>query len=175
MVIKLKNSQAGFSLMEVMIAVTIFAVFITAFVTAQSGNVGNSVQMNESVILLRLCENKINEAILNPPKFTNLTDKEVETKNFTTEGYKQYKYTIEYKKVEFPDFNSITGQTEEDTNRQGNDALVKKTLFKKLKENIEKIIWQVRVEVVNTETLEKYELTSWVDNTNAQLDTNFGI
>lgn len=175
MVIKLKNSQDGFSLMEVMIAVSIFAAFITAFVTAQTGNVVNSVQMNETVILLRLCENKINEAILNPPKFTNLTDKEVETKNFTTEGYKNYKYTIEYKKVEFPDFNAITGQTEEDTNRQGNDALVKKTLFKKLKENIEKIIWQVRVEVENTETSEKYELTSWVDNTNAQLDTNFGI
>jgi type II secretion system protein I len=175
MVSKLKNSQDGFTLMEVMIAVSIFAAFITAFVTAQTGNVGNSVQMNETVILLRLCENKINEAILDPPKFTNLTDKEVETKNFTTEGYKKYKYTIEYKKVEFPDFNDITGQSEEDTNRQGNDALVKKTLFKKLKENIEKIIWQVRVEVENTETLEKYELTSWVDNTNAQLDTNFGI
>jgi len=172
---RLKLNNAGFTLIEVMVAVTIFGVFITAFVVSQGGNINNSVQMQETLTLLRLCENKINEAIIDPPKFTNLTDKEVITKNFTTEGYKKYKYSIEYKKVEFPDFEQLLGQTEEDTNRQGNDALVKKTLFKKLKENIEKIIWQVRVTVENTDTKEKYELTSWVENTKATIDTNFGI
>lgn len=172
---RLIKSHSGFSLIEVMIAVTIFGVFITAFITSQTGNISNSIQMKESIVLLRLCENKMNEAILDPPKFTNLTAKQKTTKSFTTEGYKHYKYTIEYKNVEFPEFSQLTGQTEDEARAQGNDALIKKTLFKKLKENIEKIIWQVRVEVENTETSEKYELTSWVENTNAELDTNFGI
>lgn len=175
MVNKLTFNSKGFTLIEVMIAVTLFGAFITAFVVSQGGNINNSIQMQESVTLLRLCETKLNEIILDPPKFTNVTDKEVISKNFTTEGYKKYKYTIEFKKMEFPDLNSILGQTEDENRQQGNDALIRKTLFKKLKENIEKIIWQVRVTVTNTETTESYDLTSWIENTKAQVDSNFSI
>lgn len=172
---KLNFNNKGFTLIEVMIAVTLFGTFITAFVVSQGGNINNSIQMQSSLTLLRLCESKMNEVILNPPKFTNLTDKEVISKNFEIEGYKEYKYTIEYKKVEFPEFESLLGQTEDETRQQGNDALVKKTLFKKLKENIEKILWQAKVTVENTTNGEKYDLSTWIENSNAQIDSNFGI
>ncbi|MCT4641986.1 MAG: type II secretion system GspH family protein [Bacteriovoracaceae bacterium] len=172
---RINLSQGGFTLIEVMIALTIFGVFTTAFVVSQANNVNNSIEMQKNVTLLSLCQNKMNEAILDPPKFTNLTDKEVTSKNFTQEGYKHFKYKIEYKKLELPDFSGLTGQDDESAANSGNDNLVRKAIFKKLKDNIEKILWQVKVTVENTQTKEFFELTSWVTNDKAQLDTNFGI
>ena len=48
-------------------------------------------------------------------------------------------------------------------------------VFEKLKKNMEKILWQVKVTTTNTETDYKYELTSWITNSEAKLDTNFGF
>jgi hypothetical protein len=68
------------------------------------------------------------------------------------------------------------GQSEEDNpNEDSRNDAIKKMVFKKLKLNIERILWQVKVTITNTETDYGYELTSWITNTEAQLDTNFGF
>ena len=175
------SNQNGFTLVEVMIALTLFALFITVFLMSQGSNISMSTQMSEDIMLHNLAERKINEAILDPPNFTNATENDVEEKNFEEEGFKKYRYKIEYKKLEIPDMNQLMGKTEDEANedyanpnRQQTDAITK-MVFDKLKKNIEKMLWQIRVTVTNTETNYSYELTTWVTNEKAQMDTNFGF
>jgi prepilin-type N-terminal cleavage/methylation domain-containing protein len=170
------SNQKGFTLVEVMIALTIFAVFISTFLMSQGTNISNSILMMEDITLHNLAESKMNEIILNPPVFTNGLENSNKSKNFKDEGYKKYKYTIEYKKLEIPDLSQLMGQSEEDNpNEESRNGAIKKMVFKKLKLNIERILWQVKVTITNTETDYGYELTSWITNTEAQLDTNFGF
>lgn len=171
----LKNSQ-GFSLVEVIIAMTVFALFISTFLMSQGTNITNSTQMAEDITLHTLAESKINEVILNPPTFTNATENDKESKNFEEEGYKKFKYTIEYKKLEIPNLNELMGEQEEDNpESESKNNAVKKMVFEKLKKNMEQMLWQVKVTVTNTENNYSYELTSWVNNTEAKIDTNFGF
>ena len=65
---KLINDKKGFTLMEVMIAISIFAVFATVFVTGQGYNLLDSSKLKDEMLMKDLCENKINEIITNPPE-----------------------------------------------------------------------------------------------------------
>jgi len=82
------TNQKGFSLLEVMIAVTLFAFFVTAYLTSQGYNVEDSRLSEEQLILQQLAERKISELILNPPKFSNATANMVETKTFEETEFK---------------------------------------------------------------------------------------
>ena len=171
------DNQDGFTLVEVMIALTLFAVFTTVFIMSQASNQSNSSLMAEDIKLHNLAEMKINEILLDPPKFTNSTDNIKDTKAFTIEGYKNYKYTIEYQKLEIPNLSQLTGKEEGEDNPNGDSRnnAIQKMVFEKLKENIEKMVWQVKVTVENSETKYAYELTSWIENKEAKIDTNFGF
>ena len=174
--INLLNNQSGFTLVEVMIALTLFAVFTTVFIMSQATNQNNSSVMSEDIKLHNLAEMKINEILLDPPEFTNATDNTKESKAFDIEGYKIYKYTIEYKKLEIPNLNELSGKEEDDDpSGESRNNAIQKMVFQKLKENMEKILWQVKVTVENTETQYAYELTSWISNPEAKIDTNFGF
>lgn len=169
--------QTGFTLLEVLMAMTIFSFFIMAFMLSQGFNITSSTRMAEDVRMHNLCERMINESILNPPKFTNATENDVVSKNFSEEGIKHYKYTIKYKKMEVPDFATLIGKTEEQATEEvsSNEDALKKLVYDKLKKNVEQIIWQLQVTITNTETDYKYSLSSWVINPEAKMDTNFAF
>ena len=170
------QKQKGFTLVEVMIAMTIFALFITAFLMSQGANISSSMNMAEDLVMASLAERKINEALLDKPVFTNATENDVESKRFEEEGFKKYKYTIEYKKLEFPNFQQLMGtQGEEEAAQNDKDTALKKMVFDKLKKNVEEILWQVRVTITNTETDYKYSVATWLTNDKAKIDTNFGF
>ena len=168
------DNAKGFTLVEVMIAMTIFALFTTAFLMSQGANIDDSSMMHEDLILHSLAKRKINEVLLDKPKFTNATENDVKSKAFEEDEYKKYKWTVEYKKLKFPNFQQLIGATEEETQQDRNQA-VKKMVFDKLKKNVELMLWQVQVTVVNTETDYAYTMSSWITNDEAQLDVNFGF
>lgn len=178
---KFLSNQKGFTLVEVMIALTLFALFVTAFIMSQGSNITMSTQMSEDLIMSSLAERKMNEVLIDPPEFTNATENDVETKNFEEEGYKKYKYTIEFKKLEIPDLSQLMGQANSDEEAEENNGpdnrndSIRKMVFQKLKLNIERILWQVKVTITNSETDYKHEVTSWITNDKAKLDTNFGF
>ena len=87
-------------------------------------------------------------------------------------GYKQFKYKVEIKKNEFPNFSQLTGTSEED---QQESSALQKLIFEKLKKNMEILVWQVKVTVTNTDTNYSYELNSWIENTGGKIDTNFNF
>ncbi len=183
--------QKGFSLIEVLIAITLFAFFVTAFLTAQGFNVSDSALSEEQLILQQLCERKINELYLDPPKFQNLTVGGLkETKKFEEKDLSNYEYTLEIKKLTVPDFAQLFGQKDA-VAEEGKDAYegdylnqnggqqrnagLEKMVFEELRKNIEKIVWQARVTVTNKETKYTYSLSTWLTNYNEQIQLNIGF
>jgi len=45
-----------------------------------------------------------------------------------------------------------------------------------MKKNVEEMLWQVKVTIIDTRVENSsYELNSWINKANAQIDTNFGF
>lgn len=189
MVSKIKNQQ-GFSLLEVMIAITLFAFFITAYLTGQGYNIEDSRLSEEQLILQQLAERKINELVLDPPKFSNATADFKETKTFEEADFKNYEYTMEIKKLTIPDFAQLFAQKgaaseeaqdanegdyfAEGTKGQRNAAL-EKMVFEELKKNIERVLWQARVTITNKETKYNFTLSTFLTNHNEKIQLNIGF
>ncbi len=156
----------GFTLIEVMIALAIFATFVVAFMTSQGMNIASSGLMREDILLRDLTEQKINEIIENPPDLRENLLLAPETKSF--EDYPEYEYKIEYQKFLIPDLSKIRGNTEEGS-EQSEMAVLQSRLFNTVKDNIEKMVWQVRVTVRNKETDYSFDLATWLYNKEAQV------
>lgn len=157
----------GFSLFEVMIAFTLFAVFAIAFVTGQRHNVETSVNLREELILQRLAKEKIDEIFLNPPQFQeSLTMMPVE-KNF--EGsFQNYKYKIEYKRLKIPNLSMLQPKNEDEDNADEGQSAIEKKIYDEIQKYVEEAIWQVTVTVTNKQTKFFYTLSSWLSNINAK-------
>jgi prepilin-type N-terminal cleavage/methylation domain-containing protein len=181
------QKNQGFSLLEVMIALTMFAVFISAFLVSQGYNISDSAISEEQLKLHMLCEQKVNEIMINPPKFTNAMIDLKETKTFEEKEYANYSWTIEWKKLKVPDFGKIFAANakegaagednkyyNEDNNAQRNQSL-ETMVFDKLKENIERVIWQLRLTVTNKETNYSYTLSRWVTNHDEPIQLNLAL
>ncbi len=183
--------EKGFSLLEVMIALTLFSIFIASYLVSQGYNVSDSALNEEQLMLQQLCELKLNELYMNPPKFINITSELKETKKFEESEFSNYEYTLEIKKITLPDFGQMFGQKgnageeaeqENEDNDYFNDANkgnrksnVEKMVFDTLKKNIEKIIWQARITVTNKETKYSYALSTYLTNYNEQIQLQIGF
>ncbi|MFW5887505.1 MAG: type II secretion system protein [Bacteriovoracia bacterium] len=168
-----KIAQAGFTLMEVMIALSIFAFFITAFMVGFGSNLSDSTMMDEENMLRQLCEEKIAQLELDPPDFVEGLTLTADTGNFSEEGYPDYEYIIKYKRLKIPDLNAIQGKEEDAPQEENAKGQLESMVFQKMRENIEKIIWQAEVTVKNKNTDFNYTLTTWLTNHDAQVKLNF--
>ena len=164
----LKKSN-GFTLIEVMIAISIFSIFAAVFVTGQGYNLLDSSKLKEDIILKDLCENKINDIIVNPPELRDALTLTKETKDI--EGYPEYQTIVEFKKFFVPDMNKISGNTGEDgkEKEESPQAQMEKRIFSVFKENMEKMIWQVEVTVKNKTNDSSFHLSTWIYNQNADV------
>lgn len=164
----LKN-QSGFTLMEVMIAIAIFTIFATVFITGQGYNLLDSSKLKEEMVMKDLAENKINDIIVNPPELRDSLTLAPETKE--VEGNTDYQVTVEYKKFFVPDMAKITGEEEADgkEKEESQQAQLEKRIFKVFKDNMEKMIWQVEVTIKSKNSDSKFKLSTWLYNQNADV------
>lgn len=181
------ETSQGFSLLEVMIALTMFSIFISAYLVSQGYNVSDSSLSEEQLKLHMLCEKQMQEIMINPPKFTNALIDLKETKNFEDSALKDYSWTIEWKKLKVPDFGKIfaanvtEGAAGEDNKYYDSDTSaarnksVENLVFEKLKENIERAVWQVRLTVTNKETKYSYTLARWITNYDEPIQLNLSF
>lgn len=167
-------SQNGFTLIEVMIALAIFSFFLTSAIFAISFNTSSSILMQEDLNLHNLAELKMNEVLLSRKEFTNATENDVDSGNFEIEGLENYKYEVRITPTKFPDLAQILGNQLEGEEDNTSDP-IQKILFDKLKKNIEEMIWQVSVKVTNKDNNYSYELRSWTNKINPQIDINFAF
>ncbi len=154
--------QKGFTLIEIMIAMTIFAVFISVFMTSQGSNLADSTLLREEIFLRQLAEERINEIVANPPDLKDSLTLSKETKTF--EKYPAYEFDVEWKKFKLPDLSKLQGKEEgdEDNDQMAEASGIEKTLFNKVKENMEKLLWQVEVTVRNKETRYFLQASTWI-------------
>lgn len=170
----LLRTQKGFTLIEIFIAFSLFAIFAAVFLETQSQNVYDSMQMGQELILKSLCEGKINEVIIDPPEFTNSLDGKKDTKAFDIKGYENYQYTLEFKKFNTPDLTSLMGgeNKEEMSDEEKKQVALLKTVFESIQKEIEKVFWQVRVTVENKDDGRMFELSTWFVNPNQKIELN---
>lgn len=170
-----KQTEKGFTLLEVMIAMTIFATFIATFVAIQGNNLKDSSMLREEETLQRLCLNKLNEILLLPPVLKESLTLSPETKTF--EENSNYQYTVTYQRFELPDLNQLkgTGDTEnnqEERQENTNDALEKK-VYDQVKKIVKEALWQVEVTVENKDTKYNFSLSTWIRNSAAKVEINY--
>ena len=170
------NSQKGFSLVEVLISLTLFGVFIITFYSSQGNNTLDSELMEEDLALAELAQNMMEETILNTPPVTLGA---ADFKNFEETRNQKYKYSVEVKKLELPELGKLMGnKNNQDDNadiaQKDEQSGMEKMVLNKLQQNMEKLIVQIRVTVRNKETKYSYGLSSWVRDykKNVDLDLN---
>ncbi len=170
--IRSPHSQRGFSLIEVLIALSIFSFFITAFVVGFGSNLQDSSMLEEESRLRMLCEEKVSMLKLDPPEFAESLTLTPETGTFEEEGYPDYQYSITYKRLKIPDYSAITGQKSEEE-KEKEDSSIQKMVFEKLKKNLAEMVWQAQVKVNNKETDFSFTATTLLFNEKAKI--NVGI
>ena len=171
--VKYFKNKNGMTLVEVSIAVLLFSIFAVAFISGQGNNVLASIKIKQEILLKNLAQSKLNEIIIHPPQFQeSLTSAGVETKDFV--DFPEYQYSVEFKKLEIPDLSKLVGGDEEGNDGQGSGGLtaIQEKIFKALKLNIEKLIWQVSVIIRHKESDNSYKLTSWLFNEKAKIKIN---
>lgn len=174
----LRNNNSGFTLMEVMIAIAIFVTFATVFVTGMGYNMMDSGKLKEDILLKDLCENKMNDIIINPPELRESLTLAKETKNI--ENFDNYQTIVEFKKFFVPDMNKIIGKStpgdegseensESSTEEDAQQSQLEQRVFTVFKENVEKMLWQVEVTTKNKTTGEEFKLSTWLFNPSADV------
>jgi prepilin-type N-terminal cleavage/methylation domain-containing protein len=173
----IKNDK-GMTLIEVTIAIFLFAVFITAFMTGQGDNISDSIEFKGELLLKDIAEMKMNETIINPPQDFRPTAGKInvneEKKKFEQiEEYPDYQYAVQLFKVTIPEFEKITGKTEEENN-PNQDQAMQKRIFDNFKRNMEQLVWQIIITVEHKPSGATYDLSTWYYNPQGriQLDIN---
>lgn len=165
--IPFKNDK-GMTLLEVMIALAIFSVFIVSFMTSQGYNITDSQELRDEIILRDLAKQVMDETIINPPAFRESLTLTPETKTF--EDYENYTYTMTWKKFVIPDLDKIQGNdpSEQQGKRDSGDE-IQRRIFDQVKKNLEKMIWQLEITVESKLNGKKYSVSSWLYDNEAKI------
>ena len=162
MVKKMIRNQKGMTLIEVLISITLFGVFVTAFVTRNGMNLQSSLNFKSELKLRDLTTSIINEILINPPELTDSLTLSPKTKSI--EGMPGFTYSIEWKNFEIPDYTKMSNQNQDDPR-----AAFQKKVFEQVKENMKLLVWQLAVEVKDSETNSSYRLATWLYNDKAKV------
>lgn len=162
----LKNSK-GMTLIEVTIAVFLFATFITAFMIGQGDNISASISFKEELSLKDIAEMKMNETILDPPQdfrpSAGKVDVTKEKPKFKdVEDFPDYRYSVQLFKIMIPELEKITGQAESEDRNQ--NQAIQKRIFNNFKKNMEELVWQIIVTVEHKPSGNRIDLSTWYYN-----------
>ncbi len=116
------RSQAGFSLLEVMIAFAIIVVIVFATVITQSGSVASSARNKNVIIATNLARNLINEQELlyEGLDFEHLPKSKTET--FPEPKEPSFKWTIAYDEIDFAPLTELLASQSAKENEKGGDS-----------------------------------------------------
>lgn len=101
---KKRSSLSGFTLLEIMIALTIMTIAFAAILSSESGSIHSSVRSRELNIAAWLARNLMveSEHLMEDKPFNELSKEE--SKNFP-EPFQRFKWKREVRELKFPDFS----------------------------------------------------------------------
>lgn len=111
------TKSAGFTLLEVLIAMAIFAVALASILMVQGGSINAADRARQMTVVAMLAKNKMLEieAELDGKSFKEVGKEK--TGKFE-QPYQDYEWKQEVKEVTFPDLGDLSGKSEE--NEDGN-------------------------------------------------------
>lgn len=167
----IKNSfnQKGFTLLEIMIAMTVFAFFTTVYVISQGNNLADSANMRKEFELKNILESQINEIIINPPDYTPALLLSTENDYKTIEDFDQFEKRIQWFEFKLPDLSQLISGSASPSEGDNAQESIQSKIFENVSNNLQKMIWQLKVTVRNKETKETMEATTWLINNKAQI------
>ena len=168
MVISLGHTdRRGISLLELMIAMAIMAIFGVTLVTGIGGNVFRSEDMRAELKIVELLEMKVNELVLDPPEFSeNLLEEFTDEKDF--EDFPNYTYSVKMHPFMLADYLSALGQGPDSEEFQEQGELYRK-VFNLVSKNVENMVWQVEVTVTHKPSKRKQSVSTLLHNRDASI------
>jgi prepilin-type N-terminal cleavage/methylation domain-containing protein len=196
---KLHKLQAqGFTLIEVMVALAVFAFFVTTYIASEGNILSTSLNLRQEQVLQKLCLNKLNEIILDPPLLDKSLTLAPIVGNFEKDGYIEYEFSIKYKILQLPDLSQLQGKPGSGNNTSGGGSGgasgsngggydnsqgsgngngkagdLNEKVFTIIKDNIEKMLWQVEVKVNKKGEKFSYILSTLLQNDKAKVEIRF--
>lgn len=166
------NAQ-GFSLFEILVAIIIFAYFSLSYVSIKFNNTNQRILANRKSILSQLCKNKFNEMIINPPHYEAALVLSPKTGDFSDIGYPDYTFKVEYKKFKLPDIRKILGKSGKEKESEKGQQGFERIILDSMKENMERMIWQIRVSVKQKSFDNEMSLSAWVNDPKQKITFQF--
>ena len=166
MIFQNKN-QDGFTLLEIMIAMTVFSMFVTAYVVSQGNNLADSSNMRSEYLLKNLLEKEANEIIINPPDFTPALLLSTENDYKTIENFEEFETRIEWFEFKLPDLSQLN-QTEGDSSKNTQDN-IQTRIIENVSQNLKNILWQLKVTIRHKESQKQMDATAWLINQKAKI------
>ncbi len=169
MVKKLKShisKTQGFTLIEVMIALAIFAVFIVAFTSSQGYNLADSTRMKEELMFRNLAEQKMNEIIISPPEFKDAITLTEDKGKF--EDNEEYSYEVSYKRVKL-DVEKLMNSSPQDEGEETQASAAEKKITSNITKNLKELIWQVEVRIISANSGNSFSVSGWLYNNKAKI------
>lgn len=158
----------GMSLLEVMIAMAIMAVFSTVFISGIGSNIFSSSEIRSDITIFELAQMKINEIIVTPPPLreTLLTETKDE-KEF--EEFPGYFYSVLLQKITIPDYASFVETDGSEDIHPDKNSEIKQKIVETVVENMQKLIWQIEITITHRESNRSHTVSSWLYNNKAKL------
>lgn len=152
-----------------MIAMTVFSMFVTAFIVGQGNNLADSSNMRFEYQLKNILEKEINEIIINPPDFTPSLLITTENDYKTIENFEDFETKVEWFEFKLPDLSQLTQnpQGNEESNNSADN--IKTKIFDNVSKNLQTLLWQLKVTVRHKETQREMDATTWLINQKAQV------
>lgn len=157
-----KFSESGFSLFEVLIAISAFAIFFIVFANSFFQNQRASTELNEELLMSSLAEKKVREILLNLPAFSESLHNSKKKENFEAPD-QDFSYIIEWSRLDFPNFVDLMNANNPEEKNSGTQPIVNQ-VFKQVQEATKDIIWQMRLTVVHNSSGRIYPVSSWIKN-----------
>lgn len=172
----IKKKKNGFSLFEILVAIIIFAYFSLSYTAIKHNNTNQSLNANRKSLLAQLCKNKFNEMMINPPVYDASLVLSPKEGDFSDSGYPGYTYKVEYKKFKLPDIKKIMGSSKRDnggSDDQDKGSQFEKMVLESMKENMERLIWQMKVTVTQKEGKHAFSLSAWIKDNKQKITFQF--
>lgn len=159
----MKINQKGFTLIEVMIALAIFAVFVVSFMIAQGYNVTDSSRMRSELKIKEFLSLKVNQIINKPPELKESLTLRPDTGKFEEDD--NFKFEVTYKQFKVPDYDKLQGNEEASEETDG----IEKKIFENVSKNLTTLLWQVDVKVIDDLTGNSMSMSTWIINSKAEV------